>query len=94
MSGVTFLKIARYDGRRPGGPGGRFGMSFREEIKVGGSRPKGAYSRGIRLGDFLFVSGQVPPSLHCSPPPSPPSRPRPAPPTRPTRRRQSARATT
>ena len=35
-------------------------MSFREEIKVGGSSPKGAYSRGIRLGDFLFVSGQVP----------------------------------
>ena len=35
-------------------------MSFREEIKVGAKGPAGAYSRGIRVGDFLFVSGQVP----------------------------------
>jgi 2-iminobutanoate/2-iminopropanoate deaminase len=39
---------------------GEDGMSFRQEVRIGGGEPAGAYSRGIRVGDFLFVSGQVP----------------------------------
>lgn len=35
-------------------------MRLREEIRVGSGQPAGAYSRGIRVGDLVFVSGQVP----------------------------------
>jgi 2-iminobutanoate/2-iminopropanoate deaminase len=31
-----------------------------EPVTVGGAAPKGAYSRAVRAGNLLFVSGQVP----------------------------------
>lgn len=38
-------------------------MSERKEVSVGAKPPAGAYSRGIVVGNLLFISGQVPRSF-------------------------------